>query len=378
MTVLHLLKTSVGASWALRQVRELVRLGVRVHVALPPGGPLVARYEAAGAVVHPLDFDFPMRQPWRLPRIRRQLRSLVDAVRPDLIHSHFVGTTLTMRLALGRTSPIPRIFQIPGPLHLEHGFFREAELAVAGPADHWMGSCEWTCNRYRAAGVPAERVFLSYYGVDVEQFVERDAGKLRGELGTASGTQLIGMVAYMYAPKRYLGQSRGLKGHEDLIDAVALLARAEPNVRCVMVGGAWNGAAEYEERVKAYARERCGDRIIFLGTRNDIADVYADLDVVVHPSHSENVGGAAESLLLAVPTIATDVGGFPDVVKPGTTGWLVPPRDPEALTAAIGEVLRDPAGAKEKARRGQALVRALMDVRRCAAQVLEAYTRIVG
>ena len=41
MKVLHLVKTSRGASWALRQMRELKRLGVDVHVALPPGGPLV-------------------------------------------------------------------------------------------------------------------------------------------------------------------------------------------------------------------------------------------------------------------------------------------------------------------------------------------------
>src|SRR5688572_7084190 len=94
LTVLHLLKTSVGATWALRQTRELVGLGVRVHVALPPGGPLIGRYEAAGVTVHPINFDPPVRRPWRFGGVRRALAKLVDSVQPDLIHSHFVGTTL--------------------------------------------------------------------------------------------------------------------------------------------------------------------------------------------------------------------------------------------------------------------------------------------
>lgn len=377
MTVLHLLKTAVGASWALRQMRELVRLGVWVHVALPPG-PLVPQYRAAGVTVHVFDPGMPVRRPNRLRRRGRALRVLVDETGANLVHSHFVSTTLMMRLALGRHHPVPRLFQVPGPLHLEHAPFRWLDLATAGPRDYWMGSCLWTCRRYRRSGVPADRVFLSYYGVDVEQFVPRDPGKLRRELGVGLNTKLVGMVAYLYAPKRYLGQSRGLKGHEDLIDAVTLRLRADPDLRCVMIGGAWNGAAEYERKVRKYARRRCGDRVIFLGTRSDVADLYPDLDVVCHPSHSENVGGAAESLLLAVPTIASDVGGLPDLVRPGETGWLVPPRDPARLAAAIAEALSDPAEARARARRGRELALSMFDVRRCARDVLDAYERILN
>lgn len=100
MRVLHLLKTSTGVAWALRQMRELVRLGIDVHVALPPGGTLVERYEQAGVQTHPFVCDFPTRHLWLLPKRLRGLRRLVDEVSPDLLHSHFVETTLTMRLAL--------------------------------------------------------------------------------------------------------------------------------------------------------------------------------------------------------------------------------------------------------------------------------------
>ena len=140
------------------------------------------------------------------------LTNVVSNVKPDIIHSHFVGTTLTMRMALGKRHKIPRVFQVPGPLHLEHPFFRTMEIRSAGPRDSWIGSCEWTCNRYRQSGIPKERLYLSYYGTDLEEIQRREPGKLRTELGIADSTRIVGMVAYMYAPKRYLGQKRGTQG----------------------------------------------------------------------------------------------------------------------------------------------------------------------
>jgi glycosyltransferase involved in cell wall biosynthesis len=377
MRVLHLLKTSVGASWALLQVRELVRLGVDVHVALPAGGAKVGRYAELGATEHLLQTDFPVRAPWRFPELSARFPALVREITPDIIHSHFVGTTLSMRLSLGRSS-VPRVFQVPGPLHLEHPLFRNAELATSSDSDYWIGSCRWTCDRYRRSGIDPSRIFLSYYGTDVDTYAPQAPGKLRRELGLGPESRLVGMVAYMYAPKRYLGQRRGLKGHEDLIDAFRICLERDPQARCVIVGGAWNNAAGYEASVRSYAREKCGDRVIFLGTRHDVPDIYADLDVAVHPSHSENVGGAVESCLLGVPTIATSVGGFPDLIRDGSTGWLVPPKDPPALADAITAALADASEARRRAEAGQRLARELFDVRSTAAEVAKIYRAILS
>ncbi len=376
MKALHLLKTSSGGQWALRQMRELVRLGVEVHAALPPDGPLIPWYRSAGVIVHLFDAGLPTRSPWRWPSLAAELRELVAQVRPDIIHSHFVTTTLTMRLALGRQS-VPRIFQVPGPLHLEYTAYRSLELATAGPPDYWVGSCQWTCDRYRASGIRPERVFLSYYGSDLEQFEPRLPGKLRSELKLSPETKVVGMVAFMYAPKRYLAQRRGLKGHEDLIDALVLVLRREPNLVGVFVGGAPEKAADYEAHVRAYGAARCGDRVIFLGTRNDVQELYADMDVAVHPSHSENVGAAVESLLLEVPTIATRTGGLPDLVRDGETGWLVPADHTERLADSILAALRDPVEAQRRAARGRVLASQLLDMRTNARQILEIYRTIV-
>jgi len=117
---------------------------------------------------------------------------------------------------------------------------------------------------------------------------------------------------------------------------------------------------------------------MFLGPRDDVPDLYPDMDVAVHPSHSENVGGAAESLLLCVPTIATAVGGLPDVVIEGETGWLVPPRRPDQLASAILAALRDPIRAGDMAARGRELATRLLDVKRNAQEILEIYETVLS
>ena len=145
-----------------------------------------------------------------------------------------------------------------------------------------------------------------------------------------------------------------------------------------MVGGAWAGAEDYERSLRQEARRSCGDRILFLGPRRDVADLYPEFDVAVHPSLSENVGGAVESLVAGIPTIATRVGGFPDLVRDGETGWLVPPRDPERLARAIQAALRNPEEAARRARAGRALALQMFDVEANTQTILELYRRLVG
>jgi len=358
-------------------MRELVRLGLEVHVALPEGGPLIEKCRDSGIHTHVDQFDFPVGRPWELVRKIRGLRRLVKKIAPDLIHSHFVGTTLTMRTALRGYSRIPRFFQVPGPLHLEYPFFSHAETALADRRDYWIASCRWTRNRYLELGIPQERVFLSYYGVDLNQFKAEVGGTLHAELGPASDTKIVGMVAFMYAPKRYLGQTRGLKGHEDLIDAFRICLDRGIRLRGVFVGGPWNNCIQYESRLKRYARLKCGDYVHFLGTRSDIMNLYSDMDLAVHPSHSENVGGALESLLMGVPTIAASVGGIPDLVLHGETGWLVPSKNPTKLAKAIEYALEHPEAGKEMALAGRERAMELFDVKRTSKEIRDIYTNIL-
>ena len=222
------------------------------------------------------------------------------------------------------------------------------------------------------------RVFLSHYGSDLDECRRAAPGALRAQIGIDQATRIAGMVAYCYKPKTYLGSRRGIKGHEDFIDAVGLLRREGVDVVGVVAGGAWKGADNYYASVQEYARANAHARVIFLGTRQDVTEVYSDLDVAVHPSLSENLGGAAESLLLGVPTVTTNVGGFPDLIKEGVTGRMVPPRSPLRLSSAIGGILEDRDGSAAMALEGQRHARRLLDVRNTAAQVAAIYDQIAG
>jgi len=353
LRILYLAKTSAGALWAVRQVRDHVHLGVDAHIGLPAGGPVIARYAAGGATTHLLPTDVPVKRPWAAPAIFKGLRALVDRVEPDIIHSYHVSTAVAVRLALGKRHPIPRVFQVPGPLHLEHRFFRTAEIASAGPHDYWIGTCNSIRDFYHAAGISEGRLFVSDYGVDLEDHVSHVKGKLRAAIGVGDETKLVGMVGIMYPPKRFLRQTRSLKGHEDLIDALAIVMRSRPDVTGVFIGGAWNDAVAYEARVRAYGRAKCGDRIAFLGMRDDVPELLPDFDIAVQPSHTEGVAGTAvEAQLLDVPVVATNVGGQPDLIVDGETGWLVPPKDPTATAAAILDALSDPERTRRIAARG--------------------------
>ncbi|GGD54142.1 glycosyltransferase family 4 protein [Lacimicrobium alkaliphilum] len=377
MKVLHLLKTAVGAKWALNQIKELVKNGVEVHVAMPQG-PMNEGYEKLGVSVHIMQPELSFRHPVQTLSRARALHQLVDELVPDLIHSHFVSASLLMRLALRKTT-IPRIFQVPGPLHLEHKVFRNLEIASSNKQDNWLASCKWTQQRYIQSGIEPQRTGLAYYGVPPAVFTQPPPGELRlkQQLGMHEEDLLIGMVAYFYAPKRLLGQTRGLKGHEDLIDALALVRKEYPQARCVFVGGPWENAQGYYQQVQDYAAGKVGDAAVFLGTRSDVPQLYPQFDLAVHPSHSENVGGAVESLFAGVPTVTSNVGGFPDLIIEGQTGYLCPPKDPPALAAKIIQAWQHTDERQRRAEAGLKQVTELMNIEHNAVQVLDFYRHVL-
>ena len=172
-------------------------------------------------------------------------------------------------------------------------------------------------------------------------------------------------------------QKRGLKGHEDFIDAIKILK--EQGVKCqgVIIGGPADKSKKYEKRLRNYAGKKCGDSIVFTGFKTNMKDIYRELDVAVHPSLSENLGGAGESLAAGVPTITTDIGGFPDIIQDGKTGFLVPVKRPDKIAEAVARVLGDKKEAQKIARCGQRLSKEKFDIQATAKKVLEIYHEIL-
>lgn len=378
MKIIHLIKTTQGAYWALKQVEQLIKLGCEIHVVLPDSNGLAKSYLEKGAKIHILNMDFAslIRQPSLFLENIKKFRKLLEEINPDIVHSHFVGNTIFMRIAMKGLS-IKKIFQVPGPLHLEKKLTRALDLKLANKYDYWIPTCKFSEKIYLSSGIKKDRLMMTFYGTDISTYHKRDIGILREELNIHKDIKIVGMVAYAYAPKKWLGQTRGLKGHEDLIDAMEIVVQSNPNIKCVIVGGPWVGADQYFQSIIEYGQKKLGNKIIFLGSRKDVPDLYPDFDVVVHPSHSENLGGAAESLLMAVPTIATDIGGFPDIVKPNITGWLAPKENPRVLAEKIVEALDNPECAHKMAQEGSNQLKVVLDVRKTSKDVFDFYEKIV-
>lgn len=380
MKVLHIVKTAFGAKWAFEQIVALRSLGVEAVVALPSDRVgMAAHYRAAGVPVLEADLDLPARSPWRLPAVLQTCRQVVADAVPDLIHTHHVGTTLVARLALGKSSPIPRIFGVTGTLHLEHGFFAWLDTHSAAANDFWIATCRWTQQKYEQLGISPDRVFLAYLGTDVRRYPTMRTGRLRNELGISPDVPLVGMVSMIYPPKWFLGASRGHKGHEDFIKAFAQLREKRPDARGVIIGGLWGKGRWYEDRVRYLADRLCGNKLTFFGTRTDVSEIYPDLDLAVVPSHSDGVAfTVTEALLARVPVVATNVGGLSDLIPDGETGWLVPPKNPHSLLSAILDALDNPDEGRRRACEGQKLAARLVDLDTTAQGVRNAYREILS
>ena len=380
MRVLQVVKTSEGAQWAARQVAKLVRQGIDVHVALPSSsGGAIPAWQESGAVLHFVDCSLPIRRPSGMLKSIAEVRRLVRQVQPDIIHSHFVSTTLMLRWALGRNHDIPRIFQVPGPLHLEHWNSRWAEISSAGENDYWIGSSQSIMRLYEGANIPSTKRFVSYYSADADLFSTRRENYLRDRLNIPRNAVVVGNINLIYPPKWYLGQAVGLKCHEDIIEAISQVQRVRDDVWGVLVGGTFGKSRKYEEKLRRLARDKGAGKILMPGKFNE-AEVglsWPDFDCAVHVPLSENCGGVVEPLLSGVPTIAGDVGGLPEVVRPGRTGKLVPIRRPDLLAKAVLDVLDNYVEHKRMANLGRELVSVMFNAQRCANEVSSIYRHIL-
>ncbi len=380
MKVLHLSKTSQGARWASAQARVLTRRGIEVHVALPDlDGPVANELIANGAQIHRIDYTLSPVHAVATTSSLGQLRRLVNVIQPDLIHSHHVKAAMMARLALRGRYPVPRLFQVPGPLHMERLPFRMLELSAATTDDYWIATSRAILSHYLRAGISSERVFLSYAGTENERFRGQRKGELRRHFGLADSDFLVGNISYVYTPKWYLMQRVGLKCHEDLIDGISLAAEKDPSIRGVLVGGPWGTNSRYFEKLRRYARKRSGDAVIMPGAFNqeEVASAIWDFDCVAHVPMSENCGGVVEPLLCGIPTIASRIGGLVEVVMDGSTGVTVPVGDPRALSEAILFVRNHYSGMCNQAHAGRMLVETMFDVNRTAVEVEKIYRYVL-
>ena len=181
-------------------------------------------------------------------------------------------------------------------------------------------------------GVDEQRIDVIPNGVDASAFTGVDRSDARRALLLDATRPVVGLI----------GRITEQKGQEDFVEAALAIAVDRPEPLFVMVGFAED--AELQQRLRQkIAVFGLSDRIRFLGNRDDMASVYAALDLVVAPSRWEGFGMMLiEAMAAGRPIVATRVGAIPEIVRDGRTGVLVEPRDAQALARAITGMLDDP------------------------------------
>ncbi|MGW0534984.1 glycosyltransferase [Streptomyces sp. NPDC003032] len=259
---------------------------------------------------------------------------------PDLVHSHFWMSGLASLWATRQLGlPLLHTYHALGTVKRRHQQQADPspprrialETEVGFGCDRVIATCRDEVVELGRMGIPAGKASVVPCGVDTELFTPRGPVAERG----TERHQVL-----------QLGRLVPRKGAAVSIAALALL----PETELVVVGGPPAdrlGQDPEVRRLRALAREAgVADRVRFTGgvPSTDVPALLRAADVVLCPADYEPFGIVPlEAMACGRPVVASAVGGQLDTVADPATGRLVPPRDPEALAAAVAELLADPA-----------------------------------
>ncbi len=200
--------------------------------------------------------------------------------------------------------------------------------------------------RVRRAWVPEEKITVIRNAVADEAFAEPDpayAVHLRG-LFPRPPRQIVGAA----------GRLSPEKGFDQLVEAARLIQRQDRDIGFVHFGD-----GPLREKVTGQiAAAGLQDCFLLAGFRSDVVKFLPHLDLMVLPSYTEGLPVVLlEAFAAGVPAVATAVGGTPEVIEEGKSGYLVPPGDPPALAVAIRRALRDDPTRQALGRYGRKRVR---------------------
>jgi glycosyltransferase involved in cell wall biosynthesis len=260
---------------------------------------------------------------WNLVRLLRRER-------PDIIHTHKVGSN-----TIGRVAAL--ITGVPVVIAHEHTLPDRGRMQKL--VDHFLArasDCVVTCDSVlrqaliRTESLDPARVAVIPNGVDVARFerARQSRVRVREELHV-DDAPVVGTFARL-APQKDIG---------NLLAAVPPVLRGVPAARFVIAGdGPLRGELERQAATLGIS-----ERVRFLGFRTDTPELLSAIDLFVLPSAWEGLPVTIlEAMASRKPVVATDVGGIRDAVVAGQTGLLVPAGRPLALAAGILQVIRDP------------------------------------
>ncbi|HEX5413186.1 MAG TPA: glycosyltransferase [Terriglobia bacterium] len=263
----------------------------------------------------------------------RQLRRRVNHDALMLLHAHDgVGQTVSWLASWGtgaRRVATRRVTYLPRrriDYRLKYSYTCHAVVAVS----HFIG------RMIEEAGIPPAMINVIPDGIEIPEGAPdaptREAARARW--GITENEFAVGSLAGI-SPE---------KGLDLALKALELLADRLPNAKLVLGGEI---TAE-ELAASGLAAGVARGQVLLAGYQENVFEFFAGLDVYIMPSRSEGLGSAAlMAMAHAVPVIAARVGGLPEIVDDGKTGWLVAPESPDSVAQAIADAVNNPATLKE-------------------------------
>jgi glycosyltransferase involved in cell wall biosynthesis len=304
-----------------------------------------------------------------LPAFTGALEDAWSADPPDIVHGHFWMSGMVALAAAAGRIPVVQTFHALGSVKRRHqgsddtspdGRVR-AELAVARQVDRVLATCTDEVFELARMGTPRHRMTIVPCGVDTTTFTPDGPAAPRGDR-----PRLVS-----------LGRLVRRKGVDEAIEAMRRLPAAE----LVIAGGEGEGDPDAARLRECARRAGVADRVHFTGpmARTDVPALLRSADAVVCVPWYEPFGIVPlEAMACGRPVVASAVGGIQDTVVDQVTGLLVPPRRPDALAAALRDLLASPTMGAAYGIAGRDRVLARYDWERVAAATVQVYDDVVA
>jgi glycosyltransferase involved in cell wall biosynthesis len=346
-----------GQNQVLLTVLGLRALGHRSMLVAHAAGELRQRAKE-GLDLVPLapKTEMDLGAAWRLSRLIKQLR-------PEIVHAHDPHGVAMAALALSMSTQLDK----PPLVAARRVDFHMKDNALSRwkyrQVDCFICASDAIRRMVVADGVPPARVVVVHEGIDLGRVEAAPAARLHEELWLPHQAPIVGNVAALVPHK----------GQRHLIEAAAIVLKNVPDARFVIAG-----EGELRESLERQIKEHHLEKHVFLaGFRPDILSVHKAFDIFVMSSITEGLGTSLlDAMACAKPIVATTAGGMPEVVVDGRTGILVPPRDHDAMAAAIVRLLTDVEERRALGAAGEARVREHFSAERMVQDTLAVYRRV--
>jgi L-malate glycosyltransferase len=347
-----------GQNQVLVTVLGMRALGHRTMLVAHPGGELRQRAQE-GLDLVPLapKTEMDLGAAWRLSRLIKRLA-------PDIVHAHDPHAVAMAGLALSMGTQAvkpPLVASRRVDFHLRQSAMSRWKYRQV---ERFLCASEAIRRMLVADGVPEAKTVTVHEGIDVARVEAAPPAKLHEDLFLPHGAPIVGNVAALVPHK----------GQRHLVEAAALVVRHVPDARFVIAG-----EGELRPSLERLIKDRRLEKHVLLaGFRPDVLSLHRAFDLFVMSSVTEGLGTSLlDAMAAAKPIVATSTGGIPEVVVDGVNGYLVPPRDHEAMATAIVRLLLDADLRRRLGAAGLNRVREQFSAERMVERTLSEYERLV-